>query len=177
MLVPGTYPSFVRALRQGEIEGVIGIMRKDMCPHDLVETPLLEERFTIVARADHPVHATARTIKDLADVRWLVPPHGSPVRAFIERVFVEHEITPHLQTCEIQQFTAVEQMIANSNAVGIQSYSQRGLKMLRPDLRPLDISLPVDPAMIGLTTWQGMQDEPIFEEFRTVVKKLAAELG
>lgn len=176
VLVPGTYPSFVRALRHGEIEGVVGIMRNEKCPQDLVETPLLEENFTIVARADHPLHQTARTIEDLADVRWLVPPHGSPVRAFIEQVFVEHGITPQLQTCEIQLFAAVEQMIADSNAVGIQAYSAAGLEALRPDLRKVDIPLPFKPAKIGLTTWQGMREEPAFEEFRRKITELAAEI-
>lgn len=175
VFVPGTYPGLVRALRRGEIEGIVGISRKEESPPDLIEMPLLEESFTIVARADHPIHKSAKTIEDLKNEKWLVPPFGSPVRAYFEKVFGELGVIPRVQTCEIQFFTAVEQMLADSNAIGMQTYSASGIRNLRPDLKKIDIPLPVEPATIGLTTLRGMSEEPVFAEFKKLFSEFTRE--
>lgn len=173
VLVPGTYPGLVSALRRGEIEGLVGIMRKETCPADLIETPLSEEEFTIFARKDHPVHVRASRLEDLRDERWLLPPYGSPVRAYMERLFGQHEMMPQIQTCEIQFFSAVEQMVAESNAIAVQTYSAAGLRNLRPDLRKVEVPLPGEPALIGLTTLRGAREEPVFAEFRRLLADAA----
>lgn len=175
VFVPGTYPSLVRALQRGEIEGFVGIMRKEHSPAELIETPLLKEEYAIVARSDHPVHSYAKSIVDLSREKWIVPPFGSPVRAYIERVFSANGIFPNFQTCEIQFFTAVEQMISDSDAVGIQTYSKSGLKRLRNDLRKVEVPLPLEPAIIGLTTLHGRHEEAAFTEFKRIISELAPQ--
>lgn len=177
VLVPGTYTGLVDALRRGEIEGFLGVMRGDNCPADLREEPLLTERFAIVARADHPVHDTPCTIADLRRQSWIVPPFGSPVRAYFERVFGDFDNPPHVQTSEIQFFSAAEQILAESNAIGMQTYTQRTLDRLPPELRAVAVALPDAETQIGLTTSKDAQDDPLFAEFKRLVTLYTPEFA
>lgn len=175
VFVPGTYTGLVDALRLGEIEGFVGVMRGQRCPADLKELELFDERFTITARKDHPVLTRAKSLTDLEQETWLVPPHGSPVRAFFEQLCEEYGLAPLVQTCEIQFFTAVEEMLASGDAIAMQTYSKARLARLRPDLRQVDVPLPDNRVPIALTTSPDTPPSPVFEEFLRLIEDYAQE--
>lgn len=175
VFVPGTYTGLVDALRLGEIEGFVGVMRGYRCPADLRESRLFDEKFTIVARKDHPVHQAGRDLHDLERETWLVPPHGSPVRAFFEQLCARYDISPPVQTCEIQFFSAVEEMLSAGDAIAMQTYSDARLQRLRPDLRQVAVELPENTVPIALTTSPDTPPSPIFEEFLRLIQIYAQE--
>lgn len=175
VFVPGTYAGLVDALRLGEIEGFVGIMRGARCPADLTETRLFDEAFRLIARHDHPVHKRATCLEDLDCETWLVPPFGSPVRAFFDQLCTRYDMTPLVQTCEIQFFTAVEDMLAESNAIGVQTYGPVQLRTLRRDLKEIGIPVPSNSVSIALTTCSGAKQAAVFSEFQRLIMQMAED--
>lgn len=149
--VPGNYAALCDALRRREIDVIVGLLRNPAPWPGFVETPLGAEDFTLIARADHPVHDAGLTIDTLAAQRWIVAPHGTPLRRYFETVFRRLGAVPPAQSYEIWSFSDAEQMIADSDSVALLSYSPAALTRLRPDLRPVDFPLPESRTDVGLT--------------------------
>lgn len=174
--VPGTYHALVDGLRRGEIDRMVGILRRDACPADLAETHLHDEHFTVVARRDHPLLAAAQDPARLAATHWVVAPHGTPVRAHFERVFAAMALMPPTQTCEILSFSAAEQMLVDSGAVAMLTYSDRKLAALRPDLRPVPVPFPRGRAPVGITRLRQAVSGPALDLFDRILAGLAVPL-
>ncbi|MFQ8432389.1 LysR family transcriptional regulator [Amaricoccus sp. W119] len=73
--VPGSYNGLVEALRRREIDRIVGVLRGGDCPEGLIEDHLYDERFTVVARRDHPLRAAGEDLAALAATKWVVAPH------------------------------------------------------------------------------------------------------
>lgn len=151
MVVPGSYAMLANALRRGEIDCMIGILREPPPFPDLDEVFLYHEHFTLVARHDHPCHERARSMSDLKNENWIVGQHGTPVRAYFEGLFETIGATPPAQTCEIHSFAGAERLVMESNSIALLSYSERQLANLPPDLKKVEVDLPDARTSIGLT--------------------------
>ncbi|ATN32788.1 hypothetical protein ACO34A_03090 [Rhizobium sp. ACO-34A] len=151
MAIPGSYNMLAEALRRGEIECMIGVLRNPPPFSDLEEIFLYNEKFTLVARRDHPCHRRRQTIADLKNENWIVAPHGTPVRSYFERLFQTVGERPPAQTCEILSFGNAEEVIMNSNSIGLLSYSDQRIANLPADLKKVDVDLPNNEVAIGLT--------------------------
>ncbi len=149
--VPGSYSMLVQALRSGEIDCIVGLLRNPAPFADLSETHLYSERFALVARSGHPCHREGLSIADLARERWIVAPHGTPVRAFFEGLFRTVGAVPPTQTCEILSFRHAEELILYSDSIALLTYSDERLAALPEGLRRLDLDLPDARTEIGLT--------------------------
>lgn len=176
--VPGSYLALTEALRRGEIDRIIGIMRGAAVPAGLVESFLYPEEFTIIARSDHPCHGKARVLQDLAAESWVVAPHGTPVRDYFERVFRQSGQAPPTQTCEILSFSAAETMILGSPSLALLSYGAAARADLPRGLAVVDVALPHAGAPIGLTARAGAAEDPALGLFERVLRqRVAAQMG
>jgi LysR family transcriptional regulator, regulator for genes of the gallate degradation pathway len=170
MAIPGSYNTLAAALRRGEIDCMIGILRSPPPFHDLREVFLYNEKFTLVAREEHPCHTHRRSISALRNAKWIVAPHGTPVRAYFEGLFQTEGATPPAQTCEILSFSDAEKVIMNSNAIGLLSYSDQCLANLPPKLKKVDISLPASEIPIGLTIKKSSGAIKILKAFESILR-------
>ncbi|WP_411037454.1 LysR family transcriptional regulator [Shinella sp. BYT-45] len=171
MAVPGSYGMLAEALRRGEIECMIGVLRDPPPFSDLEEIFLYNEKFTLIARRDHPCHGRRRTISELKNETWIVAPHGTPVRAYFEQLFRNAGDRPPAQTCEILSFANAEEMIMNSKSIGLLSYSDERIADLPPDLRKVDVDLPGNEVAIGLTVRKTGGSVEILREFETLLRQ------
>ncbi|MAM63338.1 LysR family transcriptional regulator [Maritimibacter sp. UBA3975] len=149
--VPGGYDTLVEALRRGEIDLIIGVLRDPSPFPEMVETHLYHEDYMMIARADHPVHRRRPSMAELADEQWIVAPHGTPIRAFFDRMFRAAGTIPPAQSAEMFSFSNAEQMIAASGSIALLCYGKSGLRNLPADLKPVDIRLPGARVSIGVT--------------------------
>lgn len=173
--VPGSYDSLVAALRRREIDRIIGTLRGPDLPPDLAETPLYAERFAVVARRGHPLAGARGPVAALRDAPWVVAPHGTPVRRYFESLFPPEAARPAIQTCEILSFAAAEEMLMESNSLGMLSYSAARLRALPPGLVALDLALPAAESRIGLTRLADAAADPATRAFEAILSALLAE--
>lgn len=178
--VPGSYNSLVEALRRREIDRIIGIARGPDCPPGLIEEPLYEEHFTVIARRDHPLLENAPQAQSpnpelLTQTNWIVAPHGTPIRAHFEAVFSELGLTPPTQTCELLSLGTAEQMLIHSHSAAMLTYSPRKLKELRPELAQVTTGFPQTRAPIALTRLADMPADRALSEFETRLRQVVRD--
>jgi LysR family transcriptional regulator, regulator for genes of the gallate degradation pathway len=154
--VTGSYAMLVEALRQDELDLVIGALREDP-GLGLATMPLYEERILVVARHDHACAARSVGIEDLARSSWIVAPHGTPIRGYFEELFLQSGVVPPVQTCEIVTFDLAEQMIVRTDSLALLMYSDRKVRLLRGELAMVPVDLPGNRRMVGLTMLAGKQ--------------------
>ena len=168
--VPGSYNSLAEALQRREIDLIVGILRNPAPFKNFREERLYDEQFALVARRDHPCHSRPIGIEVLAELNWIVAPHGTPVRSFFEAMFREFGREPPAQSCEILSFANAEQMIIESESIALLSYSKAGLAKLRSELRRVDFTLPRSRIPIGLTSLGGYKSNPPVASFVDLLK-------
>ncbi|WP_265517509.1 LysR family transcriptional regulator [Nitratireductor luteus] len=174
MAVPGSYNMLAEALRRREIDCMVGILRNPPPYNDLREIFLYNEKFALVARHDHPCHSQPVSISTLQDEKWIVAPHRTPVRAYFEELFRNVGAVPPTQTCEILSFGNAEQVIMNSNSIGLLSYSDENLKSLPDRLRKVEIDLPGSEIAIGLTIRKSGGSSAILKVFEDHLRAQAS---
>lgn len=175
--VPGSYHALVEALRRHEIDVIVGILRQAERPPDLVETPLHDEVFAVVARAGHPLLRRSPTLSDLAQAHWVVAPQGTPVRRHFDRLFAARGLTPPTQSVEMLSFDAAEQMLAHGTSLGMLTYSATRLRDLRPDLRQVALPGPPVTAPVGLMRLALAPADPAVRAFDLALRGVLAAAG
>lgn len=149
--VTGSYDALIDGLRQGELDFVMGPLRKPPPYDTLEELHLYDESFAVVVRPGHPLSKRRPTLADLVHKSWVVAPHGTPTRHYFETLLIAQGLTPPAQTCEIVTFFLAEQMIINSDAIGLLTYSARKLGVVSDKLTVLPLDLPENQRAVGLT--------------------------
>jgi LysR family transcriptional regulator of gallate degradation len=170
MAVPGSYTMLASALRRGEIDCMIGILREPPPFPDLKEIFLYCENFTLVARRDHPCHRRAHTMSDLTNEKWIVGQHGTPVRAYFDSLFETIGATPPAQTCEIHSFAGAERLVIESTSIALLSYSERQLANLPAELKKVEVDLHDAKTSIGLTVRKSGMTETM-EVFEKLLRR------
>ncbi|MBW7922930.1 MAG: LysR family transcriptional regulator [Rubellimicrobium sp.] len=163
--VPGSYNGLTEALRRREIDCIVGVLRGESVAPDLEETALAQERFTVIARRDHALAGTTGSIAALAGARWVVAPHGTPVRRYFDRLFRQTGRIPPVQTCEMLSFSSAEQMLVESDALGMLTYGEAQLQALRPDLCRVEVTLPRAAVPVGITRLRTAEGEAAVAAF------------
>lgn len=87
-VIEGSWRELVEALRDGAIDLMIGALRPEPAPADLLQTPLLTDRLMIVGRVDHPLAGVGVPAPEaLAAFPWIVSHPGAPLRLLWEQLF------------------------------------------------------------------------------------------
>lgn len=160
----GPYHMLANALLQGEIDCFLGLLRTGPIHPDLIEIPLLHAQYALIARADHPIHQKAKSLKDLTDERWIVARHGTPIREYFERLFHSIDNKPPIQALEMLTFASSEELVIHSDAIALLFYDDWNIQQLNPRLKQVPIELPTPDCTIGITLHKQHQT-PIIEKF------------
>lgn len=87
-LVEESYDVLMQALRSGRLDAVLGALRAPHQPPEIVEEPLFEDPYVVVAHRRHGLSGR-RSLSSamLARQAWVAPNAGTPRRAALERLF------------------------------------------------------------------------------------------
>ncbi|WP_342852495.1 LysR family transcriptional regulator [Sulfitobacter sp. AS92] len=135
----GNYRLLCMALRGGEIDCFVGMMRPNSTPDDFLETKLCTEEFKLITSKEHPLVHDKPTLSDLVHSRWILPPKGTPPRRFIEREFNAKGLSLPQNILRAVPFGAVNSTVARSGAIGIISASANTATTLSSELHILNV--------------------------------------
>lgn len=173
--VTGSYTALTEALRRGEIDMILGPLRGSDKAEWVDEQPLLDEHLTLLVRPGHPLAGRPARPPDLVGAAWVVGPHGTPTRRVFEAFFLEHGIAPPVQVCEMVTFPLAEDMIRQSDAIGLLTYSDRQRERLQGRLEVLASDFPPAVRQIGISTSRLRPAAMPHDLFRaTLARRLAA---
>lgn len=121
----GLYEDLLAALRNGEVDFLIGAMREQVPFEDAVQEHLFDDPLAIIMRAGHPfAHKKKVTVRELAMFPWVAPRAGSPLHRHFDDLFASAGIEPPLRAIECNSLIAARALLLESDRVMLLSAYQ-----------------------------------------------------
>lgn len=89
-VVEGSWQELIDPLRDGQIHVMIGALRENPVPFDLLQETLFVDRLSIVGRAGHPALQAETGLADLAHYPWIIGRDHTPLRAHWQKMFKDY---------------------------------------------------------------------------------------
>ena len=141
---------------------------KQLLHQDLYYQKIMEDRYMAVISVDNPLsNKSVLSISDLADQKVILPSKASAFRPDLERLFIQHTISPSV-LCETRQSDIVIQLASNNLAIGFSSNSI-ATRLQNPGCRivPLEVAL---SRPIYYVTHKDMLNYPTVQSFTEFIK-------
>lgn len=172
----GSYPLLMQQLRKGALDMIVGALRNNDCPRDVVEKMLFVDPFAIVLRRDHPLTRRPQiTLEELAEFDWVVPRQGTPIRRTFETLFAGSAPQPRANI-ETSSLSALRAILTESDRLTILSRRQIAIDEQVGLLTILPYPLPVASRPIGLTTRRSWGPARVQHEFMRMLEREAEEV-
>lgn len=178
-IVSGDNKVLLDGLRTGDLDMVVGRLGAPERMAGLSFEPLYSEEVAIVVGRNHPLLARRTfALSALADYTVLMPPHGSVIRPYVDRLLLTNGIPELPRTIETVSDPFGRAFIAKHDAAWIIS---RGV--VENDLAEgRFVALPVDMSetrgAVGLTIRAGTEPGPSLALMRQVIRdQVAARSG
>jgi len=171
------HDALVAGLRIGELDMVVGALRRPRLGGDLVERPLFDDPHVVVARAGHPlVGGAALQEADLARFPWVAPPAHLPRRAFVEDLFARLPTRPRI-VAETSSLTIMTAILAESDCLTLLSRSQATHEFQRAGLIMLPMRFEAPARIVGVTTRSGWLPTKVQRRFLTLLRQECRRAG
>ncbi|WP_415833630.1 LysR family transcriptional regulator [Kerstersia similis] len=168
----GVYATMLKALRNGEIDLLIGALRRPSPANDVHERLLFTDPYAIIARKGHPLDGHAAQAAELLQYEWVVQKPGTPVRAALESIFIGTNLAPRVAV-ETSSLSLTRSILLDSDRLAILSRRQITIEERAGLLTALPISIASTGRRIGLSTrqdWHPSNSHLIFlENFYSVL--------
>lgn len=167
----GSREYLVERLRNGTADFVIGALRSEGITPDLIEMPLFEDPYVVVARSTHPLARAARIRDtDLARQLWIIPPRDIPRYAAMQALFARLPRRPSavLETSSLAMMTSA---LAESDCLSVLSRSQALTQEFNANITVLPVEMPWPRRLVGTTTRADWLPTRIQRRFLTLVRR------
>ncbi|WP_316857892.1 LysR family transcriptional regulator [uncultured Cohaesibacter sp.] len=157
VVVDGIYSSMSNQMRRGEIDYIIGALRRDERAEDFEQVPLFDDSLIILAREGHPLTRLQQVNKlDLAAYPWIMPRKGSPSRLYFDQFYKSLDRPANLQ-CPIEtgSFSVLRGMLQKSDRLGTVSKLQAQYELNSRQLARIDYPLSHSARSIGYAQRKG----------------------
>lgn len=152
-VISGTYEQLINKLLREEIDFIVGLLKQQEHDLGILQQPMYQESYCIVARQGHPLSLQANiTVNDLQKYPWIIPPAGSPRRRAYEHIFVETFRPPAL--FETYSLSSMRIMLADSDMLTVLSWVEVLSERHFGILIPLHFDIRCDKPLVGICTMQ-----------------------
>ena len=142
-IIEGSYQFLLQELRSGHLDLMFGGLQRPPKINDVIEEPLFEEPYCVVARSGHPL-ARKKVVRlaDLLDVDWVLPGVGTQRRQAFEHLFSAADQYPNCSV-ETTSVSAQIAILAASDRVTLLTRTELtlGPQMLGFKALPLETSI------------------------------------
>ncbi|MGQ7843297.1 LysR family transcriptional regulator [Granulosicoccus sp. 3-233] len=110
---------------------------------------LVQERMTVIARHDHPIHREQpRKLKDIADQRWAMTGEETFGRDLMKRLFGDEKVDLPIPMIETNSVSAMINIVRYSNTLGFLSQTHLNAY---PDIRAVSMEKALPERLGGVT--------------------------
>ena len=175
-VVDGPYADLLQALREGEIDLMIGALRDPLPADDVVQEHLFQDYLGVYCGPHHPLaRRPGVSVRDLAEYPWVVPRPGTPTRSFFDEFIDQARLGTHSALIETSSMVLIRGVLNGSDRLTMISHQQ-----MREDVRlgilcPLPVALNDTGRPIGLTlrkTWSPTETQ---SRFLDLLRKAATD--
>jgi DNA-binding transcriptional LysR family regulator len=182
-VMDGPYENQLAALRNGQIDVLLGALRFPVPGADISQETLFEDPLSVVVRAGHPLasrRAAAGDAPGAAQLRrlaWLLPPLATPARQAFEGFMARIGAAPPRCVVECNSLVAIRSLLLQSDYAALISAQQIGFELALGELSVLGPPIPGTAHPIGLAMRRNFQPTALARAFLAHVRRTAAVLG
>lgn len=151
-VIEGRYEELLRALREGDIDCLIGALRSPAPADDVVEEHLFHDDLVIVSNASHPLAQKAEvTLEDTLGYPWIAPPIATPAGQYLfETLDIENRSKTPVRVVA-SSFVLLRELMLTGEFLTVISGLQIKKDLDEGNLKVLPIDLQGQTRSIGLT--------------------------
>lgn len=149
------FSALITELRAGNIDFIIGALRKEEKLLEIQNEVLFEEELILLARPQHPLAGRQVLKQDLRKIQWVLPRETAPSRFLLEQALQRMGVEPPHPVVESGDPAVVRALLLGSDMVAAVSSHQLDYEVSAGILMPLRINLVATRREIGLTFRQG----------------------
>jgi DNA-binding transcriptional LysR family regulator len=150
-ILESPYEALYAWLTSGHIDMIIGTLRPMTPGPEVIEYPLFNDPYCLVARRDHPLAGrTSIAYADLEPFEWIMPRADTPRRQALESLLARFK-APRL-SIETSSMVTTRDLLMNSDRITLLSKDQIQFEEQLGILRSLPLELPSSRRTIGYTT-------------------------
>jgi DNA-binding transcriptional LysR family regulator len=152
-VVDGYYGSLARGLVRGDLDILVGALRRDELPSGLVQERLFVDSLSVVARVGHPLAGRSGLRRDdLAPFPWVAPRLDAPSRSYFDALLEELTIPGSVpRPIETGSHTVLKGLLFGSDRLALLSRRQAAVDFEARLLTRINIELPGSGREIGVT--------------------------
>jgi DNA-binding transcriptional LysR family regulator len=173
-ITEGSTTQLLQALNLQQLDAVIARCSSAERTPGLVQEILFRQEACLLAHDECPLVGKERIrLADLGDHSWLLPPHGTPSRMFIDEAFAAASLPPPVPVVEAGSSRFIHLMIrANRRMLGIVP-SDIGKDIERlGGVRSLAFPVRLKMPAVGLVYAARHRDMPSIRTLRTLAREL-----
>lgn len=175
-VVDGRYGELLRALREGEIDALIGALRDPVPADDVVQVPLFDDALSIVAHPTHPlVERSQVTLEDTLRFPWVAPPRQTPAGSYLFNTLNIGEQARTPVRVVSSSMAMLRGILAQGPYVSIVSRHQIAGELRDGHMALLPVRLENNARPIGLTLRSAWRPTPTQARFLTHLTASARE--
>jgi len=173
--VESPYAALAASLRSGDVDFILGALRRPQDVPDLQQEALFDDRIAVIARAGHPLARAGRRIDfdALRKARWALSRQGAPSRELLESFFAHARQAPLVPAVETGDLAVLRGLLMESDMLTAISPHQLRYEIRDRSLVVLDFPLEATQRQIGITQRLGAFASPgaraLMEEIAQVV--------
>jgi DNA-binding transcriptional LysR family regulator len=124
-VVDGPYDDLLHALREGDVDLMIGALRDPVPAEDVVQEELFRDALGIYCGAAHPLVGRSRvTSDDLVPYPWALPKAGTPTRSEFDAFAARAGLAPQTVRVETSSMILIRGLLNNSHSLTMISATQ-----------------------------------------------------
>lgn len=177
-VIDGRYEELLRALRQGEMDCIIGALRDPAPADDVVQEPLFKDPLAIVARPGHPLAGKPSvSLQDTLAYPWVAPPKQTPAGSYLFGTLRIHELPATPVRVVSSSLVFLRGLLMQGDYLTIISRHQIQEEERQGLMVALPVTLKDSEREIGLTyrrDWQPTKTQARFIDF---LREAGAEVG
>ena len=172
-----TYDVLFEALRNGEIDVLVGVLHRIDPEEEMTQEVLFQDRLAAVAGPRHPlVDSTDLALENLLDWPWIAPPRGTPARQSFDQQFNTLGITPPVPVVEAGNLGIIRELLRDNHRLALISPYQAHYEVQDGYLAYLPLQLQGPPRVIGLTRHEDSAPSLALRTFYDTIMTISSSL-
>ncbi|MBM3340869.1 MAG: LysR family transcriptional regulator [Betaproteobacteria bacterium] len=165
----------IPALRRGELDLIVGYAPRALPRYGLVEDPLFNLQFAVVAAASHPLASRkVVTLADLVSERWTLTASSLLTQKRLHRIFLENGLAPPVVAVETRSLRLRLQLVALTNLLEYTSLGTFQSESRRFRLKALPVKELAWCRMVSVIYREGAYLSPAARRLIESIKTTAA---
>ncbi|WP_336749712.1 LysR family transcriptional regulator [Pantoea vagans] len=154
------FSGLITELRSGDVDFILGALRKEEDFFDTENTLLFEEELVMLVGPQHPLLHKPLQLEDLATAQWILPRSKTPARRLLDKAFANRGLPPLQPVVESGDLAIVRGLLLRTEMIAVVSSQQLAWELENDILHPLNYSLHDTRRDIGLIFRQGSLHSP-----------------